>query len=154
MAKQRLFRLNRGYAGFYCPDTRLNLIAGIRPQGVYPSDIPLSQAVITGLKGGTIMDVNGVITEDDLAGKAPTNIAEQMEANGIELDQPRALSEVEIDGITSKKEMQMAIKEARIDPRKLEVDGSASLEELKAAVKAYYGYDAKPKNFSEEGKKK
>lgn len=57
--------LARGYNGFYCPETRFHLIGVMRPSAVYPHDT-LSEDVKRGLRSGVLIDVNKVLTEEDI----------------------------------------------------------------------------------------
>lgn len=68
MAEQKqplVFALGRGYNGFYCPETRFHLVGGLKPQAVY-SAAKLSEDVKRALRGGTIVDVNNLLTEEDI----------------------------------------------------------------------------------------
>lgn len=60
-----VFALGRGYNGFYCPETRFHLVGVMRPQAVYAAS-HLSEDVKRGLRGGTIIDVNGTLTKEDV----------------------------------------------------------------------------------------
>lgn len=57
--------LGRGYNGFYCPETRFHLVGVMRPSAVYPFGT-LSEDVKRGLRGGTLIDVNGAIEKEAL----------------------------------------------------------------------------------------
>lgn len=57
--------LGRGYNGFYCPETRFHLIGGMRPQAIYPAAV-LSEDVKRGLRGGTLVDVNKILTAEEI----------------------------------------------------------------------------------------
>lgn len=57
--------LGRGFNGFYCPETRFHLIGVIKPSAVYTA-AKLSEDVKRGLRGGSLIDVNKLLTLDDL----------------------------------------------------------------------------------------
>ena len=61
MADRHVFRLGPRSAGFYDPQTRLNLSLA-SPQGSLPADRPVSQGVLRALRSGTIIDVNGTVS--------------------------------------------------------------------------------------------
>lgn len=68
---QRLIRLQKGHNGFFCPDSRLHLIGGLKPQAFYPEGLALSDSVKRGLRGGSLVDVYGTCQEE-LTGVAPS----------------------------------------------------------------------------------
>lgn len=57
--------LGRGYNGFYCPEAKFHLIGGLRPQAAYPSAV-LSEDVKRGIRSGSLIDVNRVLSDDDI----------------------------------------------------------------------------------------
>lgn len=60
-----VLRLGRGFNGFFCPETRFHLVGVMKPQAVYTAAF-LSEDVKRGLRGRTLIDVNGQLTEDDI----------------------------------------------------------------------------------------
>lgn len=85
-----ILSLGRGYNGFYCPETRFHLIGNLRPQGIYPAAV-LSEDVKRGLRGGTLVDVNGLLKKEDLAPakgvQTPINSSERKKAILIQADE-------------------------------------------------------------------
>lgn len=60
-----VLRLGRGFNGFFCPETRFHLIGVMKPQAVYTAAF-LSEDVKRGLRGRTLIDVNGILSEDEI----------------------------------------------------------------------------------------
>lgn len=157
---ERLFRLNQGYGELFCPETRFHLIRGIRPQGVYPADLPLSEILKRGLRGGTILDVNGAVSEDELKGlprsveseestivqKAPQ---ETVEAPVVEsTDQAEEVKEEAAEGLSvedinemTKAEMKEFIEQNNLSNEELGLNSRSNADEHKDALKKYFGHE-------------
>lgn len=60
-----VLRLGRGFNGFFCPETRFHLVGVMKPQAVYTAAF-LSEDVKRGLRGRTLIDVNGILSEDEI----------------------------------------------------------------------------------------
>lgn len=58
--------LGRGYNGFFCPETRFHLVGVMKSQAVYTAT-SLSEDVKRALRGGTLVDVNRVLSDEDKA---------------------------------------------------------------------------------------
>lgn len=154
--KDILFALGRGYNGFYCPESGFHLIGVVRPQGYWPKGFPLTDDAKRALAGGTIVDVNKVLTEEDIKfrihGSTPTSSADRKKIQQIQAEEVIAeqgeepvavdkeknvLSEPDIDTAT-KKELDAFMKENEIT---LEgVNSRTKLEDLQEALKVHFGY--------------
>ncbi|WP_422661763.1 hypothetical protein ACK8P5_25755 (plasmid) [Paenibacillus sp. EC2-1] len=87
MADERIIKLARGYNGFFCPQTRFHLIGNIKPQAQYPADLPLSDSIKRGLRGGTLIDVNKVFSKEDLSLKGvPVAVEIKRNTPSVSLD--------------------------------------------------------------------
>lgn len=68
MAEQKqplVLALGRGYNGFYCPETRFHLVGVMKPQALFTAKA-LSEDVKRGLRTGVLVDVNKVLTEEEI----------------------------------------------------------------------------------------
>lgn len=177
MAEQQpiLLRLGRGHNGFYCPESRFHLVGVIKPQALWPEGKELTTDVKRGVRTGTLVDVNKVLTEKDLElnniGSLPFNTAdrkkaqliaqeeEQKEATEqgtlkedgtVPAEQGELLSEPDIDS-ADKKTLQAFIKDNNIT---LEgINSRSTADELKTALKLHFGYiEAKEEEAAKEEK--
>lgn len=154
--KDILLALGRGYNGFYCPESRFHLIGVVRPQAYWPKGLPLTEDAKRAISGGTIVDVNKVLSTDDVKfqihGTTPTSSSDRKKVQQVQADEMReeageevvavdkeknVLSEPDIDTAT-KKELDAFMKENEIT---LEgVNSRTKLEDLQEALKVHFGY--------------
>ena len=153
--------LGRGYNGFYCPETRFHLIGVMRPTGVYPSDV-LSEDVKRGLRGGSLIDVNKVLTEADIlpgknfvqhtsSGDVKKILAVKQEEQAKEesnegtspsLDERvgTMLSEADIDTGSSKVLLAFVEKTEGLTLEGLGLSSKPRVDDLRDALKLHFGY--------------
>jgi hypothetical protein len=162
--KLRVFRLGRGYNGFYCPETRFHLMGGIKPQDVYPADIPLSDAVKRGLRGGALVDVNKVVPIEEIltpkqlerykqeiaqakqeVKEEPQQVVQESQKQ-VEVEETTdattseaRLTEEEIETKT-KSELLEFIKDNNLDLEQLGLNSRSNATEVKDALKKHFGY--------------
>lgn len=154
--KDILLALGRGYNGFYCPESGFHLIGVLRPQGYWPKGLPLTEDAKRAIAGGTVVDVNKVLTEEDVKfrihGSTPTSSADRKKIQQVQADEMReeageepvavdkqknVLSEPDIETAT-KKELETFIKDNELT---LEgVNSRTKLEDLQEALKLHFGY--------------
>lgn len=159
-----LLALGRGYNGFFCPESRFHLVGVVKPQAHWPEKVALTKDVKRGLRGGTLVDVNKVLTPEDIDFKitADTPISatdrkkqqlldaenEQVEASEagelkedgtVNKEQGTLLSEPDID-TANKTELISFIKKNEIE---LEgINSRSTADDLKEALKLHFGYTA------------
>lgn len=164
MEEQRLLRLGRGYNGFFCPDSRFHLIGGIKPQGVYPADVPLSESVKRGLRGGGLVDVNKVIPKEEIL--TAKQLAKLLAEQGEEVQEPviakvpestpeasptkedESDKKAEVKGLTTeeiekatKAELLEYIKEnSDITLEDIDLNSRSNATEIKTALNKYFGH--------------
>lgn len=149
-----LLALGRGYNGFYCPASRFHLIGVVRPQGFWPKGLPLTEDAKRAIAGGTIVDVNGVLSTEDVKfqihGTTPLSSNDRKKIQQVEMEEQGVdigmedytpdkaiMSEPDIDSAT-KKEIDAFIKKNAIV---LEgVNSRTNLDDLKDALKIHFGY--------------
>lgn len=159
-----LLALGRGYNGFYCPETRFHLIGVMKPQAIYPSET-LSEDVKRGLRGGSLIDVNKVLTEADVApskgfsehitsGEVKKALAvkheEKIKAEEEEGKEPVSLdeqagemmSEADIDAATGKVLLSFVEKAEDLTLEGLGLNAKPRVEDLREALKKHFGYIA------------
>lgn len=157
-----LLALGRGYNGFYCPETRFHLIGVMKPQAIYPS-ATLSEDVKRGLRGGSLIDVNKVLTEADVApgkgftqnitsGDVKKDLAVKQEeklkaeeAQGKEqvaIDQQvgELMSEADLDAATGKVLLAFVEKTEGLTLEGLGLNAKPRVEDLRDALKKHFGY--------------
>lgn len=162
-----LISLGRGFNGFYCPETRFHLIGVVKPQGIYPAE-KLSEDVKRGLRSGSLIDVNKVLTVDDVApgenfvahitsGERKKDIAIQTEEKlketaGVEKTPEQKLadetgeimSESDIATNTGKVLLAYIEKTDGITLESLGLVASSKVSEIREALNKHFGYGEKP----------
>jgi hypothetical protein len=157
-----LLGLGRGYNGFYCPETRFHLVGVMRPQAHWPVDRPLTDDVKRALRGGTLVDVNGVLASEDVEFKVtestPSSSSDRKKAQLLAKEEEQ--KQAQEDGTADeegnpKKEQGELLSEPDIDEasakdlkefvkkNKLELEGinsRSNADELKEALKLHFGY--------------
>ncbi len=157
-----LLALGRGYNGFYCPETRFHLIGVMKPQAIYPS-ATLSEDVKRGLRGGSLIDVNKILTEEDVApgkgftahvtsGEMKKELAikqeEQIKADEAKGQEPVAIdnqvgelmSEADLDAATGKVLLAFVDKTDGLTLEGLGLTAKPRVEDLREALKKHFGY--------------
>lgn len=162
-----LISLGRGFNGFYCPETRFHLIGVVKPQGIYPSET-LSEDVKRGLRAGSLIDVNKVLTVDDVApgknfvehitsGERKKQIAIQVE-DQLKADEGKdksedellaaetgdLLSESDVATNTGKVLLAYIEKTEGIDLESLGLTASSKVADIRVALNKHFGYGEKP----------
>lgn len=159
--------LGRGFNGFYCPETRFHLIGVVKPKGIYPA-ATLSEDVKRALRSGTLIDVNRVLTEDDVkpgenfsahitSGERKKNIAiqveEQLKTEGTtEKSEDQRLAEEtgellsETDVATNSGKVLLAYIEKTdgIDLESLGLTAGSKVADIREALNKHFGYGEKP----------
>lgn len=162
-----LISLGRGFNGFYCPETRFHLIGVVKPQGIYPAET-LSEDVKRGLRSGSLIDVNKVLTEDDVkpgttfvahvtSGERKKEIAiqveEQLKADeGKDKTEDEKLAEEtgellsETDVMTNSGKVLIAYIEKTdgISLESLGLTGGSKVADIREALNKHFGYGEKP----------
>lgn len=166
-----LLALGRGFNAFYCPKTRFHLVGVMKPQGIWPDGVALTDDVKRGLRGGTLVDVNKVLTAEDISFKITAatpmsssdrkkqqlvdkeegqkQAAEDGTANpdgSAKAEQGELLSETDID-VASKKELEAFIKKNELQ---LEgINSRSTADDLKEALKLHFGYKTPAEKIEE-----
>lgn len=161
--------LGRGFNGFYCPETRFHLIGVVKPKGIYPS-ATLSEDVKRGLRAGSLIDVNKVLTEADVApgnnfsahvtsGERKKELAIQAEEllktqGDEEKTQEQKLADAtgdimsETDIATNSGKVLLAYieKTEGISLESLDLTASSKVADIRAALNKHFGYGEKPED--------
>ena len=160
--KPVVLALGRGYNSFFCPETRFHLIGVMRPSGVYPSKT-LSEDVKRGLRGGSLIDVNKVLTEADVlpgdkfaqhttSGEVKKKLAVQAEEQLKEADAKgeeqkplnetvgSIMSETDIDTATSKVLLAFIEKHEDLTLEGLGLSSKPRVDDMRNALKLHFGY--------------
>lgn len=169
-----LISLGRGYNGFYCPETRFHLIGVVKPQGIYPAD-KLSEDVKRGLRSGSLIDVNKVLTIDDVAagenfmahvtsGERKKDIMIQAEeklkeeagedektaAQKLASETGEIMSEADIATSTGKVLFAYIEKTEGISLESLELTPNSKVADVRSALNKHFGYIETPVTQEEE----
>jgi hypothetical protein len=144
-----LFRLQRNVNGFFCPDSRIHLIGGLRPQAKYPAGVGLTPALKRALLGGTIIDVNGTVTQEELEGKtvvtgagpAAKSITQALAEAGHVIETKLPITEVEVDAM-SRSELLDYVKKNKINLNQYNgsLNNKSATEEWRDALKVHLGF--------------
>lgn len=166
-----LLALGRGFNGFYCPKTRFHLVGVVKPQGIWPEGVDLTDDAKRALRGGTLIDVHKVLEPSSLdfkvTAETPMNTSDRKKQQLLQQEegqkqaqedgtltpegqapkeQGELLSETDIDEAT-KKELEAFIKKNELQ---LEgINSRATADDLKEALKVHFGYKA-PAEKTEE----
>lgn len=156
--------LGRGFNGFYCPEAKFHLIGGLRPVASYTA-ATLSEDVKRGIRAGSLIDVNKVLSEDDIkpdykygqhmtSGDRKKAIqiqveealdtakpdADKSEKEKLEEETGELLSETDIATGTSKVLIAYINKTEGISMESLGLTGSSRVGDIRNALNAHFGY--------------